>query len=70
MIVFRKMQRAASISWDLNATVPQKIIQHPASHSIEWHDVVSLLEARSKRTATTRSRSGLVADYVLWRVHT
>jgi hypothetical protein len=23
----------------------QKILQHPASHNIEWHDVVSLLEA-------------------------
>ena len=26
------------------ATV-QKILQHPTSHNIEWHDVVSLLEA-------------------------
>ena len=23
----------------------QKILQHPTSHNIEWHDVVSLLEA-------------------------
>ena len=23
----------------------QKILQHPVSHNIEWHDVVSLLEA-------------------------
>ena len=23
----------------------QKILQHPSSHNIEWHDVVSLLEA-------------------------
>ena len=23
----------------------QKILQHPAGHNIEWHDVVSLLEA-------------------------
>ena len=23
----------------------QKILQHPISHNIEWHDVVSLLEA-------------------------
>ena len=26
-------------------TTLQKILQHPAGHNIEWHDVLSLLEA-------------------------
>ena len=41
-----------------HAATVEKIFQHPVSHNIEWHDVLSLLEgvARSPRSTTAVTR--------------